>query len=385
MLIQEERVKPPLNKKKIVISVILSLLSIVLTFHFLCTITLGSYFGGVRNSRVGSGYNLLDRFDNYIVNVISTSLDGIIPVEMVYILSDSDRIAPEPDPDSYGTTKNPQDLQPVIHTIEHRLQDDSLLFSSETPVMEGSDIVYYLDDTIFTVTWKQVLNNVVYTFSEVKIQHPSQFRRFLSDGFYGSDKQYLTSQMAASVNAVVASSGDFYKYRQIGLLVYDGVTERFEGNYLDNCLIDDQGDLIFTRPDDLKSREDLEQFVEKNHIRFSLSFGPILIENGESCVDWSYPIGEVSGNYARAALCQIGPLHYVLVTANSEGDYINFPTLFSFADTLADLGIEKAYALDGGQTATIVMNDQVINNVSYGSERYISDIIYFATAIPDSK
>ena len=42
-----------------------------------------------------------------------------------------------------------------------------------------------------------------------------------------------------------------------------------------------------------------------------------------------------------------------------------------------------AYTLDGGQTATIAMNHEHINPVQYGSQRRISDIFYFATAIPD--
>ena len=37
----------------------------------------------------------------------------------------------------------------------------------------------------------------------------------------------------------------------------------------------------------------------------------------------------------------------------------------------------------GGQTTTIVLNNEVINHVNYGSERKISDIIYFATAMPE--
>ena len=61
------------------------------------------------------------------------------------------------------------------------------------------------------------------------------------------------------------------------------------------------------------------------------------------------------------------------------------PTVSIFAEELLNLGIPTAYALDGGQTATIVMNDQVINTVSYGSEREISDIIYFATSIPSQQ
>ena len=55
----------------------------------------------------------------------------------------------------------------------------------------------------------------------------------------------------------------------------------------------------------------------------------------------------------------------------------------SQAMLLQGFGAEKAYALDGGQTAVIVTNDQLINRPSYGYQRMISDIIYFATAIPD--
>lgn len=384
MILQERTNMAQRKAGSVILSVLLTLICLVFTLQLLFVILVGSS-GSSLIQGGSSKYNLLDRFDNYIVNLTSNALDGIFVVEKVYMLNDSDQVAPEPNQSLYGTTQNPEDLQFAFNAVQHRLNGEGLLFTTETPVMENSDIHYYLDDTIFAVTWKQLLNGVVYTFSEVKIEHPSQFRRFLSDGTYGSDKQYLTSQMAASVNAVVASSGDFYKYRHIGLLVYNGKVERYEGNYLDNCFIDDQGELIFTRPTELLTREELEEFVKERNIRFSLSFGPILVENGESCVKQPYPLGEINGNYARAALCQMGPLHYVLVTANSEGIYVNFPTVPSFADTLASVGIDKAYALDGGQTATIVMNDQVINEVSYGSERYISDIIYFATAIPETK
>ena len=53
-----------------------------------------------------------------------------------------------------------------------------------------------------------------------------------------------------------------------------------------------------------------------------------------------------------------------------------------FAQCIYETGCQQAYTLDGGQTATVVMNDQVVNTVNFGSERPISDIIYFATALP---
>ena len=58
------------------------------------------------------------------------------------------------------------------------------------------------------------------------------------------------------------------------------------------------------------------------------------------------------------------------------------PTIHRFARNLRQSGITKAYALDGGQTAVIAMDGELINAVLYGHQRKISDIIYFATAIP---
>jgi exopolysaccharide biosynthesis protein len=79
----------------------------------------------------------------------------------------------------------------------------------------------------------------------------------------------------------------------------------------------------------------------------------------------------------------MGSLHYVVVTANTEEPNYSIPTVAEFGRRLLEMGVPTAYALDGGQTAAIVMNNQLINTVSYGSQREISDIIYFATAMPE--
>ena len=50
-----------------------------------------------------------------------------------------------------------------------------------------------------------------------------------------------------------------------------------------------------------------------------------------------------------------------------------------------DFGCEKAYALDGGQTAEHIMDKHFVSHVDWSEERMVSDIIYFATAIPDSQ
>ena len=72
-----------------------------------------------------------------------------------------------------------------------------------------------------------------------------------------------------------------------------------------------------------------------------------------------------------------------LVTTINHEYYDNVPTIFQFARAAERFGCDQFYTLDGGQTASIAMNDQLINAVDYGSQRKISDIIYFATAVPE--
>ena len=307
------------------------------------------------------------------------------PVKRAYSLNDADVVAPNPNPARYGTAETPAELAEILQQAQDLLDGQETLFTTDTVIKEGSKIQYYLDDTILAITWKQVVGNGVYTFSEVKIAHASQFRRFLADGKYGATAEYTTQEMAGNVNAVVASSGDYYGYRYTGICVNQGVVYRDSGQHLDTCFIDENGDLQFVFRKQLEDKEALQKYVEDHNVRFSLSFGPVMIMDGAYVVPSDYYIGEINEQFARAALCQLGQLHYAVVAANYEHPYNAVHTMSEFAWNLLKLGITKAYALDGGQTAAIVMNDQLINKVSYGAQRKISDIIYFATAIPEDE
>lgn len=335
--------------------------------------------------------NITQDFENMLAKQMSDLVEiesgdvGWSSTKRTYTLNDQDMVAPEPNPACYGTEKDPKKMETVLLEAQELLDIQETLFTPKTEIVEGTQVQYYLDDTIFAVTWKQAVGNSVYTFSEVKIAHASQFRRFLSDGKYGASAEYTAQEMASSVNAVAASAGDYYGHRLVGICVDQGVLYRDDVQTLDNCFVDENGDLLFSHRGELVNKESAQAYIEEHKVRFSLSFGPIMIEDGECVVPGYYPIGEIQGFYPRAAICQMGPLHYVMVVSNYESPYNAMHTVNQFAQNLLELGITKAYALDGGQTATIVMNDQVINQVSYGAQRKISDIIYFATALPEDE
>lgn len=301
-----------------------------------------------------------------------------------YTLSEDTVVPPAPDEDLYGSSSNPVILSQILEDADFLLQGEKTYFNPEGTRYEAENIVrYYLDDSIFAITWKEVHDGSVYTFSEIKVGDASQFRRHLAGGEYGSEMQYLTTEMAQSVNAVVASAGDFYRFRDFGAVVYEGVARRVEGTYAETCYIDRNGNMHFTYGGEVLTVEDVQAYVDQNDISFSLAFGPILVDNGQVVEHTWYGVGEIDEGYARAALCQMGQLHYLLVTANTQGNYQEIPTVATFSQVIASTGCVNAYCLDGGQTATIVMGGELINRPVYGQQRKISDIIYFATAVPE--
>ena len=356
-----------------------------LVMALLCHLVLSGESGTAASASGVNGAVFMDKFDMFMVNKTSDALDGILNIEKVYWLSDQELVAPKPNPDNYGTAQKPEELAWLLEEAKDLIGDQEMLFGMDTPVLESDKIYYYYDETILVITWKELIGRATYTFSEVKIAHPSQFRRFLADGEFGSDKQYVTTDMAQSVNAVVASSGDFYKHRHYGIVVYDGEIKRAEFEKVDTCFIDDQGDLIFSPQQQFRDQETAQKYVDEHNVRFSLAFGPILVEDGKACVPVRYLLGEIDGHYSRMALCQTGPLHYLLVNSTAESSTQLRPTIAEFADALVTHGVDKAYALDGGQTTVITMDGELINSVDYGFQRQISDIIYFATALPDGE
>ena len=331
------------------------------------------------SSEVSPNYGVVERYDKYMTNEFSDALDGILSIKKVYWLRDEDQIAPEPNQACFGETDDPKQMQAIIDKAQDLLDGQELKFSTDVVLRKGSKIQYYYDETILVITWKIVLDNSVYSLSEVKIADASQFRRFLSDGKYGSGTKYLTREMAETVNAVVAVNGDYYSLRQCGPIVQDGQIKRLEGELMDSCYIDTNGDFNFVRLGKITKRPAMEQYIADNNIRFSISFGPILVDEGKLVrIRSPYAVGEGGSHSPRAALCQVDSLHYLIVLTSPEPPYTSGHTLTRVGQRIAEMGVDKAYNLDGGRSGTLVMNDKLVNHVY---ERKISDILYFATAI----
>ena len=328
---------------------------------------------------------LATTYQTEVTQLLEEAALGETEAKPVYQILDTTGPAPLPNPACYGEVQDPAELQWLLEEAQPLLEGQELFFSTDMELLPESTVRYYLDDTILAITWKQQVENTAFTYAEVKLLHPSQFRRYLSGEGFGSGKLALTSEMSQSVNAVVGCSGDYYSYRRRGLTIVDGKVEKFVTGLPDTCYINADGDLILERDQDFADMEAVQAYADANNIRFSLSFGPILVKDGENVCPKGYDLGEVKERYSRAAICQMDKLHYLYIAAGMEGKAVGLMTMRTFSKHVAETGCRQAYALDGGQTTTIVLNNEVVNHVNYGSERRISDIIYFATAVPQGE
>jgi exopolysaccharide biosynthesis protein len=73
----------------------------------------------------------------------------------------------------------------------------------------------------------------------------------------------------------------------------------------------------------------------------------------------------------------------VVVDGRQEG-YSRGITIKMLGEFMGELGCRQAFNLDGGGSATLAFHDACYNSTSDKAERNISDIIYFASAVPES-
>lgn len=243
--------------------------------------------------------------------------------------------------------------------------------------------VYYSDSTIEVTCWKEsnrfdAKRDSEVCLADVKIKHASQFRRQWSNGDYNSRARQHPSTIFSTTNGVVGMSTDFYRHRNYGIIIQYGnlICDKRGRCPMDALVIDYNGDFH------IWNDKELSEYVAKNgadDIMHSFTFGPALVQNGE-VVDYHHynnqALGELFFPQSRAAIGQLGELHYLYCVTTEPGC-----TVYSFARYMQEKGCHTVYNLDGGGTGTLLVQGKRYNRIAYyGIERPMSDIIYFASA-----
>jgi len=220
-----------------------------------------------------------------------------------------------------------------------------------------------------------------YHVAYIQIADPSQLRTGVSGKVTGS-KTIQVSDFAPKLNAIVAINGDFYTKLNVGYIVRQGsVLRKKVSNSLDALLIDDQGDFHIVTAKGKAQGEEIKAIQEKNEIVNSFAFGPALVIDGQA--------QKIADNYQfavnyknpRVAIAQMDKLSYAFIMVEGRSDESGGVTAAELAEICVGLKAKQAYNLDGGNSAVLYFKDGLYIQRSKENERFVSDIIYFSTAV----
>ena len=256
------------------------------------------------------------------------------------------------------------------------------LSAGKKPNPEAFTDTGYEDDSLRVKMETREEDGVVWRIAWVEVASPTQLRTGIA-GTIAKPKEKKVKTIADECNAVVALNGDYFKNNPTKTSFEYRQGEKIRSNTnqtKDILIIDENGDFhVIMAAKKADQQKAIKTVAAQHKIVNAFTFGPALVDGGKALkTDKGYGYNP-SGREPRAAFGQTGPLSYVLVVAEGRGKSkgVNHQEL---ADFMATLGCVAAYNVDGGGSATMVFNGKVYNKLG-GSERQLSDIIYFATAV----
>lgn len=300
--------------------------------------------------------------------IIASSLAVLLPLGggtawaldrfMIPHVEISDTDAYEAENSTVTTTGTESTTEPVTTATTYTSDDASVSISTVTTGSGDSTVTYYVADVTLT--------------------DATALRSAFANNSFGENIIDTTSSIAADNGAVFAVNGDYYGFRDTGIVIRNGVVYRDsparEGLafYLDGSVeVYDE------------TATSAQQLLDAG-VWNTLSFGPAIVEEGSVVdgiedveVDTNIGNHSIQGEQPRTAVGVIDDNHlvFVVVDGRSPG-YSAGVTLTGLADIMISLGATTAYNLDGGGSSTIYFNGAVINTPSNGGERGTSDILY---------
>jgi len=213
--------------------------------------------------------------------------------------------------------------------------------------------------------------------ADIQISHVSYLKTAFAKGTYGRNIKAFTSEMASSNNAIFAINGDYYGFRNYGFVLRNGVLYRSSARQsgIDEALLIDRSGNFSIINERKSSATDLADAGAWQ----ILSFGPALVENGEVSVSAKSEVSQAMGSNPRTAVGQVSALHYIFIVSDGRTSESKGLSLLNLAEEFTARDCTVAYNLDGGGSATMWFNGQIVNNPTDGrsdTERNVSDIVY---------
>jgi exopolysaccharide biosynthesis protein len=256
--------------------------------------------------------------------------------------------------------------------------DGTELDTSEAVVTDDS---WSADGT--TITVREVSTGsgdqtVTYFVADLVLSDATVLRSAFAQDSFGTNIVDETSDIAEQNGAVFAINGDYYGFRETGIVVRNGVAYRDAGA---------REGLAFYRDGHVElydeTTTDAATLVDAG-VWNTLSFGPALVADGkvlegidEVEVDTNFGNHSIQGDQPRTAIGVVEDNHLVLVVVDGRSTgYSAGASMTELATLVQGLGAVTAYNIDGGGSSTMFFDGEVVNRPSNGGERGTSDILY---------
>ncbi|MDF2944416.1 MAG: phosphodiester glycosidase family protein [Herbinix sp.] len=222
-------------------------------------------------------------------------------------------------------------------------------------------------------------DKITYYVADVQFDSIESLKTAFAYNKFGTNIIQDTSVIAEDSDAILAINGDYYGFRDDGIIIRNGQIFRDEP-IRDGLAIYEDGTM---KPYD-ETTTSAAQLIDDGVVQ-TLSFGPSLIKDGIATKDFGKTVIDTNiGNHAienanpRTGIGMISANHFIFIVVDGRSkSYSRGMSLSEFAQVFTDLGCTQAYNLDGGGSSTMYFMGRVVNNpLGKGKERGVSDILY---------
>ncbi|BBB48303.1 phosphodiester glycosidase family protein [Pelolinea submarina] len=220
---------------------------------------------------------------------------------------------------------------------------------------------------------------LTYFVADVVLTDAAQLQNAFADNQFGQNIIEYTSEIAAENNAIFAINGDYYGFRDDGIIIRNGVIYREDPARIGLAFYQDGSMQVYD-----ETQTSAEELLAAG-VWNTLSFGPALLDDGEIVenlstveIDTNFGNHPIQGNQPRTGIGIIDDNHFVFIVVDGRSKgYSMGVTLDEFAQMFQQLGCTEAYNLDGGGSSTMYFLGRVVNNpLGRNKERGTSDILF---------
>lgn len=239
--------------------------------------------------------------------------------------------------------------------------------------------------SINTVVLNEATSDQITAYTaDIQLDSATLLRSAFADNQFGLNIIDYPSNIAAQHQGIWAINGDYYGFRETGIVIRNGVVYRDAGAR-EGLAFYTNGTVTVYDETQTSAQDLVDQGVWN-----TLSFGPSLLNNGSVAegiedfeVDTNFGNHSIQGNQPRTGVGVLGTNHllFMVVDGRSEG-YSRGVTMSEFAQMFLDAGCSTAYNIDGGGSSVMVFNGNLVNNpLGKEQERGTSDILYIAGTV----